>query len=150
MSKHILAAFSLMLLSNAPALAADLCNCCGEAAAQSCASACESIKPGAGQCIPTVDFLGKAEIAPGKNALYDFSLRNLKVSQGDDGSLELFRRLLEKLRRGAESDRKLALRERRVGKIDAATALTFAKRYDDAIVNYYLGAQAYQLAKNNK
>lgn len=147
MSKQVLAALGLMWISSAPALAADLCNCCGEATAQSCISACEAVNAVAGQCVPAVDFLGKAEIGPGKNALYDFSLRNLQVSKNDDGSLELFRRLLEKLRRGAESDRKLALREHRVGKIDAATATAFAKRYDDAIVNYYLGAQAYQLAK---
>ncbi len=150
MSKQLLAALGLVWISSMPAAAADLCNCCGVAAAGSCASACQAVEIDAGQCIPTVDFNGKAEIGPGKNALYEFSLRNLQVSRTDHGSMEAFRRLLEKLRRGAEADRKAALRDRRRGGIDEAEASLRANRYDDAIVNYYLGAQAYRLAKHNK
>jgi hypothetical protein len=131
------------------ASAADLCNCCGEAVAGPCASACQTVETTPGQCIPIVDFDGKAEIGPGKNALYEFSLRNLRVSKTDDHSLERFRRLLERLRRAAEADRKLGLRDRRRGKIDDAGAAALAARYDGAIVNYYLGAQAYRLAKHN-
>lgn len=149
MSKQILAVLGLMWITSAPVEAADLCNCCGDTAAGSCAAACQAIEADAGQCIPTVDFEGKAEIGPGKNALYELSLRNLQVSRTDSGSLEEFRRLLEKLRRGAEADRRKALRDRRHGKIDETTANAFTNRYDDAIVNYYLGAQAYRLTKHS-
>ena len=148
MSKRNLAILGLVLITGAPAQAANLCNCCGEATAASCVVACETVAITAGQCVPTIDFNAKTDIGPGKNALYEFSLRNLKVYQTDDTSLELYRRLLEKLRRNAEADRKTALWERHDGKIDAVTAVSRVKRYDDAIVNYYLGAQAYRLAKN--
>jgi hypothetical protein len=93
-----------------------------------------------------VDFAGTAEIAPDTNPLYEFSLRNIKLHDYTREHLELYRRLLERARTSAEADRKQALRARRRGKIDAAQALTLAKRYDDAMVNYYLGIQAYRLA----
>ena len=147
MSKRNLAILGLILITGAPAQAANLCNCCGEATAASCVSACETLAVTAGQCVATIDFKAKTDVGPGKNALYEFSLRNLKVHQTDDTSLELYRRLLEKLRKSAEADRKAALWERHDGKIDEATAASRVKRYDDAIVNYYLGAQAYRLAK---
>ena len=150
MSKPILNILGLVLICAGPAQAANLCNCCGETTAASCASACETVPVTAGQCLATVDFNAKAEIGPGKNALYEFSLRNLKIHKTDDTSLELYRRLLEKLRKGAEADREASLWERHDGKIDEATAAARLKRYDDAIVNYYLGAQAYRLAKSHK
>lgn len=148
MSKRILAAAGLMWVMGQPALAANLCNCCGDATAASCVSACTVIASAPSQCVPTVDFSAKPDVGPGKNALYEFSFRNLKVQQTDNTSLELYRRLLEKLRKGAEKDRKAALRDRRDGKIDEVAAASLSKRYDDAIVNYYLGAQAYRLAKS--
>jgi hypothetical protein len=149
MPKRILAVAGLMWMMGPSALAADLCNCCGDTTAASCVSACTTIASTPSQCVPTVDFSAKPDVGPGKNALYEFSLRNLKVQNTDPTSLELYRRLLEKLRKGVEADRKAALWDRHDGKIDAATATSLAKRYDDAIVNYYLGAQAYRLAKTS-
>ena len=47
-------------------------------------------------------------------------------------------------RRGLEKDRKASYRDFRKHKIDEATAMAHTKRYEDAIVNYYLGLRAYQ------
>lgn len=147
MSKRNWTILGLLLIGTTPAQAASLCNCCGEKTVASCVAACETVSVEADQCVPTVDFAAKADIGPGKNALYEFPLSNLKIYKTDETSLELYRRLLEKLRMGAEADREAALWERHDGKIDEATAASRVKRYEDAIVNYYLGAQAYRLAK---
>lgn len=60
--------------------------------------------------------------------------------------IETFRQLLETARKGAERDRKSALRAFSAGKIDGSQAQSLASRYDDALVNYYLGVQAYRVA----
>ena len=59
-------------------------------------------------------------------------------------SLEGVRRLLENSRRGVEKDRKTSARDFRKGKIDDAALAANTKRYEDAIVNYYLGLRAYR------
>jgi len=71
-------------------------------------------------------------------------LRNLWIGSPNRKQLEAFRRLLELARKGVEKDRKMALKQRRQGKIDAAAAAAAAKRYDEAIVNYYLGLRSYR------
>lgn len=146
--KSLLAvAIGLSLLGGGTASAASLCNCCGVLTVQSCAATCEAVKPPAGQCVAGVDYEAKADIGPDRNPLYDISLRNMWLGTPDEAGLEAFRRLLERSRLGAESDRKAALRAEASGKIDRQTALDKAKRYDDAIVNYYLGIQAFRLAR---
>ena len=137
---------AITFLSGAGAKAASLCNCCGEATASACAAACAPVKPAAGQCIAVLDRKGEAVIGPDQNPLYDIPLRNAQLDPADGELLEAFRLLLEKARKGAEADRKLALRAWKAGKINAATAQSRADRYDDALVNYYLGMQAYRLA----
>jgi hypothetical protein len=86
-------------------------------------------------------------IGPDKNPLYDIPLRNTWLDPSRTQELEAFRQLLESARKGAESDRRLALRAFRSGKIDGSKARSLAGRYDDAMVNYYLGVQAYRLAR---
>ncbi len=58
--------------------------------------------------------------------------------------LEGVRRLLENSRRGVEKDRKASVRDFRKRKIDDAALTANSKRYEDAIVNYYLGLRAYR------
>ncbi len=146
--KLAVAAFAACtFLSGAAAQAASLCNCCGDATAASCAAACAPVKPAQGQCVAAFDPAGETVIAAGQNPLYDIPLRNAWLDPVNKGNLEAFRRLLEKARKGAEADRRGALRDRRRHKIDSETALSLAERYDDAMVNYYLGMQAYRLAK---
>ena len=128
--------------------AASLCNCCGSATAQSCSTACAPVKAAEAQCVATVDFAARAEIGPGKNPLYDVPLQNVRLGQPDATGLEAFRRLLEAARRGVEADRAAALHDYRKGTIDRTTADSFAKRYDDAMVNYYLGIQAFRIARD--
>lgn len=147
MKSVFVAAVGLIGLSSVQTSAAGLCHCCGDATAASCVSACTTIKPAEGQCVAIVDFEGRAEISAGKNPLYDMSLSNLWIGTPDDRGLESFRRLMERARRGAEGDRKAALRDRRRGKIDDVTAAAFAKRYEDAMVNYFLGITAYRQAR---
>ena len=91
-----------------------------------------------------MDFAGSSEIAEGVNPLYDLSLRNIWLGSPSRDQLESFRKLLESARRGAEKDRKTSLRAFASKKIDKATAEARVKRYDDAIINYYLGQQAYR------
>jgi hypothetical protein len=149
MKSLIAVAIGLFCLQGVAAAAANLCDCCGEQTAQSCATACAPVKPPEGQCVATVDFSSKAKINPDKNPLYDISLRNMWLGTPDGAGLESFRRLLESARRGAERDRKAALRAHARGKIDDATNAVKVKRYEDAIINYYLGMQAYRLARSN-
>ena len=127
--------------------AASLCNCCGSGTAQSCSTACAPVKVAEGQCVATVDFAAKAEIGPGKNPLYDVPLQNVWLGQPDASGLEAFRRLLEAARKGVEADRLAALKDYRKGTIDRTTSDARAKRYDDALVNYYLGIQAFRIAR---
>jgi hypothetical protein len=54
--------------------------------------------------------------------------------------------LLETARKGAESDRRAALKAFSRRQIDKAQADKRSKRYDDAMINYYLGAKAYRNA----
>lgn len=141
-------AIGLFCLGSDVSVAASLCNCCGGQTVQSCATACEAVKPAEGQCVATVDYFAAPDIAPDRNPLYDISLRNMWLGTPDRAGLESFRRLLEKSRRGAERDRKEALSAHARGKIDDDTASAKARRYDDAIVNYYLGIQAFRLARS--
>lgn len=144
----ILAAFGLMAAANG-ASAASLCNCCGTDTAQSCAAVCEPVKAPQGQCVAAVDFAGKPAISENVNPLYEVSLRNLRL--GTDGAeLETFRRLLEASRRGVEKDRRAALRAYARGKIDQSTGAASIARYEAAIVNYYLGLQAYRDAYRSR
>ncbi|MBI2719614.1 MAG: hypothetical protein HY245_01170 [Rhizobiales bacterium] len=140
------AGVALLLLSPA-AGAASLCNCCGEGTAASCAKTCETAKPPQGQCTVVVDYAGTAEISPGVNPLYGVSLRNLVVGTPDKVQSELLRRLLEAARRGAENDRRISFRDYERGKIDRAGAAANEKRYEDAIVNYFLGMDAWRNAR---
>ncbi len=136
------------LFAASPAFAAGLCNCCGDATAAACATVCAPVKVEPGQCVVTVDFAAEAEIGPGRNPLYDIPMRSVWIDKPDAGRLEAFRRLLERARRGAESDRAAALRDHKRGKIGAEEAARLAKRYDDAMVNYFLAMQAYRLHKS--
>jgi hypothetical protein len=136
-----------MVFLSLPASAASLCNCCGSSTAANCQAVCAPVKPVEGQCVATVDFAGKGEIAEGVNPIYDLSLRNMWLGSPNTDQLEAFRKLLELSRKGAESDRRAALRQFAKGKIDKAAADAAAKRYDDAIVNYFLGFHSYSEAK---
>ncbi len=127
------------------ASAASLCSCCGTDMAQACATACGAVKVAQGQCVAAVDFAGKPAISENVNPLYEVSLRNLRL--GTDGAeLEAFRRLLEAARRGVEKDRRATLRAHARGKIDQSAGAASIARYEAAIVNYYLGLQAYREA----
>jgi len=133
-----------LLLASAPVNAASLCNCCATGIAESCSAVCASVKPTPGQCIAKVDYTGKAVIADGDNPLYGISLLGLDLKDAVRPELEGVRRLLENSRRGVEKDRKTLARDFRKGKIDDAALAANTKRYEDAIVNYYLGFRAYR------
>jgi hypothetical protein len=133
--------------ASASASAASLCNCCGDGTASSCATACAAVKPSPGQCIAAFNPEGESTIGPDQNPLYEISLRDFRIETANRSELEAFRRLLEKARKAAETDRKSALRAAKTGKIDEVKAQSLAKRYDDGMVNYYLGIQAYRLAR---
>jgi hypothetical protein len=143
--KTLVAAIAgVLMLSASAASATNLCNCCGSGTAESCQAACQTVKPAEGMCLPVVDYQGKATIAAGRNPLYDVPLRGLSLEGTKRGDFEVFRRLLERARKGVETDRRSALRNFRRGRIDASAASAAAKRYNDAIVNYYLGMHAYR------
>ena len=91
-----------------------------------------------------VDYAGQAVIANGDNPLYGISLLNLDIDDAMRPELEEVRRLLEDLRPGAEKDRKFSARDFRKSKIDEAAVKASTERYEDAIVNYYLGPRAYR------
>lgn len=133
-----------MFLASTSVHAANLCNCCATGVAQGCSAACTPAKPVPGQCVAMVDYAGDATIAEGDNPLYGISLRNLQLGEAMRPQLEGFRRLLELARRGAEKDRKASMRDFRKHKIDEATVKANVQRYESAVVNYYLGLQAYR------
>jgi hypothetical protein len=133
-----------LLLSSAPVNAASLCNCCATATAQSCSAVCAPAKPAIGQCIAIVDYTAEAVIADGDNPLYGVSLLSLDLKDAVRPELEGVRRLLEDSRRGVEKDRKASARDFRKGRINDAALAANTKRYEDAIVNYYLGLRAYR------
>jgi hypothetical protein len=91
-----------------------------------------------------VDYSGDAGIADGDNPLYGISLLSLDLGDAVRPELEGVRRLLEDSRRGVEKDRKVSARDFRKGRIDDATLAANTKRYEEAIVNYYLGLRAYR------
>ena len=133
-----------LLLTSAPVSAASLCNCCATGGAESCSAVCAPVKPATGQCVAVVDYAGEAVIADGVNPLYGISLLGLDLGDAGRPELEGVRRLLENSRRGAEKDRKASARDFRKGRIDDATLAVNTKRYEGAIVNYYLGLRAYR------
>lgn len=133
-----------LLLTSAPVNAASLCNCCATGGAESCSAVCTPPKPAPGQCVAKVDYTGEAVIAGGDNPLYGISLLNLDIKDAMRPELEGVRRLLEDSRRGVEKDRKASARDFRKGRIDDATLAANTKRYEEAIVNYYLGLRAYR------
>lgn len=83
-------------------------------------------------------------IADGDNPLYGISLLSLDIKDAMRPELEGVRRLLEDSRRGVEKDRKASARDFRKGRIDGATLAVNTKRYEEAIINYYLGLRAYR------
>ena len=111
---------------------------------------CEPVKPALGQCAATIDFGARTRVAADRNPLYDIPLDNFWLNTSDGVKIELFRRLLERSRKGVEADRRLAAKSYRTGKIDRPTVEARAKRYEDALVNYYLGAQAYKIARHGR
>jgi hypothetical protein len=133
-----------LLLTSAPVNAANLCNCCVAGGGEQCSSVCAPAKPVPGQCVARVNYAGEAVIADGDNPLYGISLLGLDLGDAARSELEQVRRLLEDSRRGAEKDRKTSARDFRKGKIDDAALAVNSKRYEDAIVNYYLGLRAYR------
>lgn len=147
MKLHLCGGALAILLWALPADAAGLCNCCGDTTAQSCATACADVKPPAGQCQATVDYAATAEIGPGVNPLYGISLRNMNVGKPSRTQIEALRSLLEKSRRSAEKDRLSSWHDYDHGKLDAAGLADTRKRYDAAMVNYFLGMSAYKNAK---
>lgn len=137
-------AAALLLGANSSANAAGFCNCCGDGTVAACAAACASIDIVNGQCTATVDYDADYGIGEGQNPLYNIPLRKLWLGSPNASEREAFRRLLERAREGVEADRRLSLHAQARGEIDGATVAAHAKRYDDAIVNYYLGMQAYR------
>ena len=135
-----------LVLAACVAEAASLCNCCASGTEQACAAVCTPVKPAVGQCVAAVDSAGTASIAGFGNPLYDISLRNVRLGTPKFDELEAFRKLLEAARKGVEKDRKDTLQAFARREVDQATADAAAKRYDAAIVNYYLGLQAYRNA----
>ena len=133
-----------LFLASASVNAASLCNCCATGMAESCQTECAPAKPTPNQCIAILDYTGKTTIAAGDNPLYEISLRNIYLEDAMRPQLEDFRKLLEITRRGVEKDRKASYRDFRKHKINEATAMANTKRYEDAIVNYYFGLQAYR------
>ena len=91
-----------------------------------------------------VDYSGETVIADGDNPLYGISLLSLDLKDAVRPELEGVRRLLEDSRRGIEKDRKTSARDFRKGKIDDTALAANTKRYEEAIVNYYLGFRAYR------
>ena len=124
--------------------AAGLCNCCATGVTDSCKTVCAPAKPMPNKCIAMLDYTGQTTIAADDNPLYSISLLNIHLENATRPQLEGFRKLLELTRRGVEKDRKTFYRDFRKRKIDEATAMANAKRYEDAIVNYYLGLHAYR------
>mgnify|MGYP001163410275 CR=1 FL=1 len=133
-----------LLLTSAPVNAASLCNCCATGVPESCSAVCAPVKPAPGQCVAVMDYAGEAVIADGGNPLYGISLLGLDLRDAARPELEGVRRLLEDSRRGVEKDRMASARDFRKGKIDAAALAAHNKRYEDSIVNYYLGLRAYR------
>ena len=133
-----------VLMVATPANSASLCNCCETGMAETCKATCAAVTLPAGRCVATVDFGGTTAIATGENPLYSISLRGMHLAGARRMYLEDFRRLLEAARAGAEKDRKASVADFRRKKIDAGAAVIAAKRYDEAIVNYYLGLRAYR------
>jgi hypothetical protein len=133
-----------LLLASAPVNAASLCNCCATGVSESCNVTCAPAKPAPSQCVARVDYAGEAVIADGDNPLYGISLLSLDLNDAARPELEGIRRLLEDSRRGVEKDRKISALDFRKGKIDDAALTVNTKRYEDAIVNYYLGLRAYR------
>ena len=142
--RSLLAGLAGVVWMTASTSAASLCNCCGASTEQSCAAVCEPVKPPEGQCVPAVDYTGTATIGPNVNPLYDTTLRNIWLGTPGFGELESFRKLLEAARKGVERDRKASLQAFARREIDQAAADAAAKLYETAIVNYYLGLQAYR------
>ena len=143
MIRHALAITGAMLFLAGSASAASLCNCCGARTVQACTKVCAPAKPAAGQCLAAADYAENAVVADGVNPLYDISLREVWLGSPGRAELEWLRQFLEQARLGAEKDRRTALKQFAGGKIDQATAAARAKRYDEALVNYYLGMQSY-------
>ena len=84
-----------------------------------------------------VEYAGEAIIADGANPIHGISLLNVDIGDAMRPELEEVRRLTEK-------DRKISARDFRKGKIDEAAVKANTQRYEDAIVNYYLGLRAYR------
>ena len=133
-----------LFLASISANAASLCNCCATGVAESCTTVCAATKPSAGQCVALVDYASEATIAPSENPLYGISLLNISLGDATRPELGDYLKLLELTRRGLEKDRKASVRDFRKHKIDEAAATANAERYEDAIVNYYVGIQAYR------
>ena len=150
MKSHLWAASFVLLAFALPAQAAGLCNCCGASTAQSCAIACAAVKPPEGQCQAIAEYAATAELGPGVNPLYGISLRNMALGHPKPSELEALRSLLERSRRSAERDRRSAWRQFERGKIDKAAVDASDKRYDDALVNYFLGLSAFRTAQAGK
>lgn len=147
MKLYLAAAAAIWMSTGTSVSAAGLCDCCESGLSQSCIAACDASKPEIGQCLIAVDYTAATEIGPGQNPLYGRSLRTISLGTPNRDEREAFRRLMEKSRLGVENDRKLALRAHAKGEIDDTEAQRLAKRYDDAIVNYYLGIHAYRVTK---
>ena len=135
---------AMLFLASISANAASLCNCCATGVAESCTAVCAPVEPGAGQCVAAVDYAGETTFAVGENPLYGISLLNISLGDATRPRLGGYLKLLELARRGIEKDRKASVRDFKKHKIDEATATANAKRYADAIVNYYLGLHAYR------
>lgn len=133
-----------LFLASTPVNAASLCNCCATGVAENCSTVCAPAKPVPSQCVARVDYVGEAVIADGDNPLYAISLLGLDLKDAMRPELEGVRRLLEDSRRGVEKDRKNSAQDFRKGKIDDAALAANTKRYEDAIVNYYLGLRVYR------
>ena len=144
MMKQLAAATILLGMGSSGAFAAAFCDCCASPLSVSCAAACAAIAEPGGQCLVAVDVSGKERIGPDQNPLYSLKFGTLRLKDPSREEREALRRLLEKAREAAESDREKALADQKTGRIDSETAAQRARRYDDAMVNYYLGQQVYR------
>ena len=144
------AALGLATLLGGTAQAASLCNCCGSETAQSCATlvrrsrSCLANAWRPSTSMPKLDDRTRPE-----PALRHSPAERLVGFRRQETSLKCFAVCWKAARKAAEADRRKALAERRKGSIDAATAEQLARRYDDAMVNYYLGMQSYRIARSS-
>lgn len=149
MLKQLAASVALVLAGHVGGHAAQFCDCCAGTLSTACKAVCPAPAETGEQCPVVVDFTGEEEIGPGRNPLYELSFRTLRLQNPSREQREAFRTLLERARQAAEADRATAERDRLAGRISTSEAAQRASRYDNAMINYYLGQQAYRTTRQD-